>query len=58
MLSVESPGVVVDSSEARCRHHRFMSSAQLKLRISGTADKVDVDVKLVINSEANGQCGQ
>jgi hypothetical protein len=39
MLSVESPGVVVDSFEIRCRHHRFMSRAQLKLLISETADE-------------------
>lgn len=52
------PGEMVDSFEARCRHHRFMWKAQLKLRISETADELDVDVKLVINSEANGQCAQ
>jgi len=40
MLSVESPGVVVDSLETRCRHDRFMRRAQLKLRISETAKQV------------------
>jgi hypothetical protein len=31
MLSVESPGVDVDSFEIRCKHHRFMSRARLEL---------------------------
>jgi hypothetical protein len=55
MLSVESPGAVVDSFKMPCRHHRFMWRTQLKLRISEMTDELDVDVKLALNSEANGQ---